>query len=59
MHRTFEDGKIREQFRSLRRRDPAPGADRLHAHVRAFEFVEVEEEPGDAVDLVGLAEAKR
>jgi hypothetical protein len=59
MHRTFEGGKIREQFRSLRRRDPAPGADRLHAHDRAFEFVEVEEEPGDAVDLVGLAEAKR
>ena len=59
MHRTFEGGKIREQFRSLRRRDPAPGADRLHAHARAFEFVEIEEEPGDAVDLVGLAEAKR
>jgi hypothetical protein len=60
MHRTLEGGRIREQFRSLRRREPAPaGADRLHAQARAFEFVEVEDDPADAVDLVGLAEAKR
>lgn len=61
MHRTFEDGRIREQFRTLERRDPAlAGADRLHAHARAFEFVETdEEEPAERVDLAALVEAKR
>ncbi len=59
MHRIFDGTRIREQFRSLHRRDPAlDGTDRLHAHARAFEFVEVEEEPGDGVDLVGLPETK-
>jgi hypothetical protein len=61
LHRTFEGGKIREQFRTLNRRDPAlAGADRLHAHARAFEFVEIDEEgPMERVDLAALAEAKR
>lgn len=61
LHRTLEGGKIREQFRTLSRRDPAlAGADRLHAHARAFEFVEVDEEgPEERVDLAGLVEAKR
>jgi hypothetical protein len=59
LHRTLEDGTIREQFRTLHR-DPSPdGADRLHAHARAFEFVEVEDEPKERVDLAALAEAKR
>jgi hypothetical protein len=53
MHRTFEGGEIREQFRTLHRRDRAAGADRLHAFARAFEVVEVEE-PEERVDLVGL-----
>jgi hypothetical protein len=54
MHRTVEGGAIKEQFRTLRRRDAAmAGADRLHAYARAFEFVEVEE-PDEHVDLVGL-----
>jgi Family of unknown function (DUF6505) len=61
LHRSLEGGKIREQFRTLNRRDPAlAGADRLHAHARAFEFVETdEEEPSERVDLAGLVEAKR
>ena len=60
LHRTLEGGEIREQFRTLRPRDPAArGADRLHAHARAFEFVETDEEPEEQVDLVGLMGAKR
>lgn len=52
VHRSFEDGAVREQFRTLRPRDGAKPA-------RAFSFLEVEgeegEEPQDRVDLVGLA----
>ncbi len=50
VHRTHEDGEIREAFRSLR---PRAGAKPL----RAFSFLEVEgdEEPGEAVDLAALA----
>ena len=59
MHRTLEGGEIREQFRTLRPRDATPGADRLHAHARAFEFVEIDEEPAETVDLVGLMEPRR
>lgn len=55
LHRTVEDGAIRERFRTLRRREgAAPGADRLHAFARAFEIVEDETEIDEAVDLVGL-----
>jgi hypothetical protein len=54
MHRSVEDGAVREQFRTLQRREGStPGADRMHAHARAFEFVEVEE-PEERVDLMGL-----
>lgn len=54
VHRRFDHGSVREQFRTLHRRDvPAPGADRLHAFARAFEIVEVEE-PEEQVDLLGL-----
>ena len=53
MRRTLAGGEIREQFRTLHRRDrTAAGADRLHAFARAFEFVEVEE-PEERVDLLG------
>ena len=51
MHRSYEDGAVREQFRSLRPREGAKPA-------RAFSFMEVEgedEEPGEAVDLIGMA----
>jgi Family of unknown function (DUF6505) len=60
LHRTFEDGRIREQFRTLNRREPGvAGADRLHAHARAFEFVETDDEPEERVDLAALVKAKR
>ena len=51
MHRVFEDGTIRETFRTL---TPRVGAKPL----RAFAFLELEgeDEPGDAVDLLALGE---
>jgi hypothetical protein len=54
LHRSSQDGEIREQFRILRPRGgPKP--------LRAFSFLEVEgeAEPGEAVDLVKLAEGER
>lgn len=54
IHRTHEDGEIREAFRSLRPRNgPKP--------LRAFSFLEVEgeEEPGEQVDLAALAREKK
>ena len=55
VHRAFEDGAIREAFRTLRPKDgPKP--------LRAFAFLEVEgedEAPADKLDLLGLAEEKR
>ena len=50
VHRTYEDGEVREAFRTLRPRAGAKPA-------RAFSFMEVEgeEEPGDEVDLVAMA----
>jgi hypothetical protein len=60
MHRTLEDGNIKEQFRTLRRREGGhAGADSLHAFARAFQFVETEEEPDDRVDLAGLMRGAR
>jgi hypothetical protein len=53
VHRTFEDGEIREAFRSLRPRGgPKP--------LRAFSFLEVEgeEEPAEEVNLVALSQEK-
>ena len=59
LHRTLERGEIREQFRTLRPREAGTsGADRLHAHARAFEFVETDEVE-EQVDLVGMMETKR
>lgn len=54
IHRTFEDGAIREAFRTLRPRGgPKP--------LRAFAFLDVEgeEEPAEEVDLAGLAKESR
>lgn len=55
VHRSVEDGKVRETFRTLRRRDgPKPA--------RAFVFLDVEgeeeEAAGETVDLVGMAEKR-
>jgi hypothetical protein len=53
VHRTFENGEVREAFRTLH-----PRGDRKP--MRAFSFLEVEgeEEPADEVDLVAMAESK-
>lgn len=55
VHRTFEDGAVRESFRTLRPRSgPKP--------VRAFSFLEVEgeeEQPGEQVDLITMADRER
>jgi hypothetical protein len=54
LNRSAEGEKIRESFRTLHRR-----ADRLQP-IGAFRIVEVdEEEPGEEVDLVALAEETR
>jgi uncharacterized protein DUF6505 len=55
LHRTHEDGEIRETFRTLRPKDgPKP--------LRAFAFLDVEgedEDPGEQVDLAKLAENEK
>ncbi len=54
VHRTYEDGNVREAFRTLHpRAGPKP--------LRAFAFLEVEgeEEPQERVDLAGLAGDRR
>jgi len=50
VHRTFEDGEMREAFRTLHPRDDKKP-------MRAFSFLEVEgdEEPADEIDLVSMA----
>jgi hypothetical protein len=53
LHRSHEDGEIREAFRTLRPKDgPKP--------LRAFAFLEVDddEEPAESVDLAAMAKAK-
>jgi len=54
VHRTHEDGAVREQFRTLRPRDGQRPA-------RAFSFFEVEDEetPVEDVDLIALVERTR
>jgi hypothetical protein len=56
VHRSYEDGNVREAFRTLRPRQGAKPA-------RAFSFMEVEGEdeppPDEQVDLIGLAERER
>ena len=54
MHRSFEDGEIREAFRSLQPRGgPKP--------LRAFSFLDVEgeDEPEERVDLLNLPQGER
>jgi len=55
VHRTFEDGAVRESFRTLRPRSGAKPA-------RAFSFMEVEGEGetlGEQVNLVEMVERER
>jgi hypothetical protein len=55
VHRTFEDGSVRETFRTLRPREgPRP--------LRAFSFLDVEgedEEPAERIDLAALGQMER
>ena len=50
VHRSFDGGELREAFRTLKPRNGAKPA-------RAFSFfdVEGEDEPVEAVDLIGMA----
>jgi hypothetical protein len=56
VHRTYEDGNVREAFRTLRPRAGAKPA-------RAFSFMEVEgeddEQPADRVDLIAIARGEK
>lgn len=55
VHRTFEDGAVRESFRTLRPRNGAKPA-------RAFSFLEVDgddERPAEDVDLIAMADRER
>lgn len=51
VHRTYEDGAVRETFRTLRPRDNSKPE-------RVFSFLEVEgeDEPGEQIDLAALAQ---
>jgi hypothetical protein len=51
VHRSFAKGEVREAFRTLRPREGQKPA-------RAFAFLEVEgdDEPGERIDLIGVAE---
>jgi hypothetical protein len=61
VQRSIENGEIRERFRTLKPREAALGADRLHAHASAFTFHEVEgeTEPVEEVDLLGMIKTDR
>jgi Family of unknown function (DUF6505) len=62
VQRSVENGEIRERFRTLKPRETAPGADRLHAHASAFTFHEIEGDidgPAEEVDLLGLIATDR
>jgi Family of unknown function (DUF6505) len=60
VQRSVENGEIRERFRTLKPREAAADADRLHAYARAFTFHEVEgDEPAEEVDLLGLIGTER
>lgn len=55
VHRSFEDGAVRESFRTLRPRSGAKPA-------RAFSFLEVDgedEQPAENVDLISMADRER
>lgn len=54
VHRSVEDGEVRERFRTL-----TPRADRAPDSFRAFEFFETDgEAPAETVDLLGLARGR-
>jgi hypothetical protein len=54
VHRSYDDGAVRESFRTLKPREGA-------APARAFSFMDVEgeDEAGEQVDLISMAERDR
>lgn len=56
MHRSLENGELREQFRTLAARERVPGLDDLHAHARAFSVHEVVDDDAleERVDLIEM-----
>ena len=54
VHRTYENGAVRESFRTLRPREASKSAG-----VFSFLEVEGEDEPGERIDLAALAERER
>ncbi len=55
VHRSYDEGAVRESFRTLRPREGAKPA-------RAFSFMDVEgeeDEPGEAIDLLSMAGRER
>jgi hypothetical protein len=61
VQRSVDNSEIRERFRTLKPKESAPGADRLHAQARAFTFHEIEGEEVSAeeVDLLRLIKTDR
>ena len=61
VQRSVEHGQIHERFRTLKPREAASDADRLHGLASAFTFHEVEGETGptEEIDLLGLVRADR
>lgn len=55
LHRTHENGEVREAFRTLKRREGS-GMEGLRAF--SFHDVEGEDEPAERVDLLGLAKER-
>ena len=54
VHRTYEDGAVRESFRTLQPRDRNKAG-----NVFSFLEVEGEDEPDERIDLAALAERDR
>ncbi|MGL4438111.1 MAG: DUF6505 family protein [Bosea sp. (in: a-proteobacteria)] len=59
VHRTVEDGELRERFRTLRPRTEALGPDAPKGGFRAFDFFEVADGEDDVVEDVDLAALMR
>jgi hypothetical protein len=61
VQRSFENGEIRERFRTLKPRPAEAHIDPLQGHASAFTFHEVEgdTEPAEQVDLLGLIRTDR
>jgi hypothetical protein len=60
VHRSVEEGELRERFRTLRPRSEALGPDAPKGGFRAFDFFEVAEDdmPEEHLDLAALMAAK-